>query len=171
MITTNLWHLDHQHDMLIELGRLTIRWAEADRLMVGILDATLENRAAAQNIVFAGSNAGQQRFNAFVETIGTSGLPQEERQSIIKHIGRLKSLYGARNALTHEPIFTDIRFDNGKLKFGARSLTRDGSSRPMDVAKIKAHIRKVDAILSDLEDIHDQMVADRHDPDDEPVSR
>ncbi len=84
MISTTVWHVEQHPDLIMELGKVTVRWSALDLLLVQIMSAALKNHVAAHQLVFS-KGAGQQRFRLFERVIGASGLEEVTRKEILGH--------------------------------------------------------------------------------------
>lgn len=163
MVTTSIWHIEGRPELVTALGRVSVRWASLDLLLVHIAAIALKNMPAAQSSIFGDHNAGRQRFTAFERIIGASFFDQKERTAILEHMAKLRSLYGRRNSLTHEPLDTRLTVEGKKLRFDLAFISRDGRTREAKLDDINRHVKEVDAELDALETIWERLV-EKYDP-------
>lgn len=105
MISSNLWHTENHPELLQELGRVTIRWAEVDHILVDLASVILNgNLEAARQHVFQTAGAGTDRLRRFDRIVGSSDLSADERRAIMAVTETLRSLYSTRNDIVHSPI-------------------------------------------------------------------
>lgn len=158
MVTTSIWHIEQKPELIESLGRVTVRWASLDLLLVHIAAVALKNRPAAQSCIFGEYNAGQRRFTAFQDIIGASFFDQDERVAILHRMKTLRKLYKERNALTHEPLDGRVTVEGKLLKFDLVSVNREGKKKDVDVEDINKHVSQVDAELEALEGIWERLI-------------
>lgn len=164
MVTTSIWHIEQKPELVSALGRVTVRWASLDLILVHIASVALKNIAAAQSSIFGDHNAGQRRFTAFERIIGASFFEQDERAKILSHMARLRSLYSKRNSLTHEPLDGKLTIDGKKLRFDLAFVTREGETREAKLDDIHRHVAEVDIELEALESVWEFLV-EKYEPE------
>lgn len=164
MVTTSIWHIEQKPKLIEALGRVTVRWASLDLMLVHIAAIALKNMPAAQNCIFGSHNAGLRRFTVFEQIIGASFFEQEERATILGHMARLRSLYSKRNSLTHEPLDGKLTIDGKKLRFDLAFVTREGRMREAKLDDIDRHVEEVDAELESLESVWEFLV-EKYEPE------
>ncbi|WPE19978.1 hypothetical protein [Shinella zoogloeoides] len=152
MKPASMWFMDDRPELAAEIGWITIRWAALDLLLVQILGEVLRNRVAAQQIIFAEQNAGQQRFRAFERVIGTSSLDAATRKAIIDRMKQIGVLYRKRNEIVHEPFSSRLQVIDGKLHGRIIALDREGKSKDINIDDFKRHATQVDEHLTFLEE-------------------
>lgn len=152
MVTIDLWHIENRKELLEEIGKVTVRWAAADLLMVKIVEVITRNRQVAHDYIFK-AGFGQQRFDAFLEVIGTSCFDQPERQALYTVISTLKKLLPDRNDIVHSPLAMAIRMDGNKIKFEVQKLSRGGKQSKADLEKIKKHTLQVGDLVGKLDEL------------------
>jgi len=146
--------MDGRPEIATEIGRITVRWAALDLLLVQILGTVLKNQVAAHTIIFAEQNAGQQRFQAFERVVGSSDLDTSTRKLIIDRMRQIRSLYRKRNAIVHEPLNGRFVIEGKKtLRSQVVAIDRYGKHRDISIEDFKAHAAEVDKHLSFLENI------------------
>jgi hypothetical protein len=158
MVAMSVWHVEQKPELIAQLGRVTVRWAALDLLLVRIAAIALRNPPAAWNIIFSANNAGQGRFRAFDRVIGASFFDEDERTAILRRTEALSQLYRVRNSLTHEPLEGTYSIDGTGLSFHLQFVSRDGGMKPVAIKEIKAHIDTVDEHLETLESILDHLL-------------
>ncbi|MBN9242516.1 MAG: hypothetical protein J0I98_06965 [Mesorhizobium sp.] len=157
MVTMSVWHVEQNPKLIEELGRVTVRWAALDLLLVRIASIALKNHPAAQSVIFGESNAGQARFRAFERIIGASFFDEDERSEIIAHMKELSRHYRARNALTHEPLEGTYSIEGKRFKFRLQFVARGGGKKDAALEDIQKHVHSVDEHLEALEAILDRL--------------
>lgn len=158
MVTMSIWRIEQKPELIEALGRVTVRWASLDLLLVHIAAIALKNLPAAQSCIFGDHNAGHRRFTAFQDIIGASFLNEDERSSILGRLKLLRTLYKQRNALTHEPLDGTLTIEGKKIILGLQFVTRSGARREVRIADIEKHVADVDAELEALETIWENLV-------------
>ncbi len=158
MVTTSIWHIEKRPDLITALGRVSVRWAALDLLLVHIASVALKNFPAAQSCIFGDQNAGQRRFTAFERIIGASFFEQEERNAILRHLEKLQSLYSRRNKLTHEPLDTRYTIEGKTIRSHLAFVSRDGEPKEAKLEDINRHVDEVDIELAALESIWGDLV-------------
>lgn len=164
MVTTSIWHIEQKPELIEALGRVTVRWASLDLMLVHIAAVALKNMPAAQSCIFGNHNAGHRRFTAFEQIIGASFFEQDERATILSHMARLRSLYSKRNSLTHEPLDGKLTIDGKKLRFDLAFVTREGETREAKLDDIHRHVAEVDIELEALESVWEILV-EKYEPE------
>jgi hypothetical protein len=158
MVTTNIWQIEQKPEIIIALGRVTIRWAELDLLLVRIASVALRNTPAGHAAIFGESNAGQARFETFGRIVGASFFSEDERSTILDRLRELRKLYRARNRLTHQPLEGNYFFEQDRLRFQLQFVTRDGKRKDVILNDIECHIGAVDEHLEALEVILETLI-------------
>jgi len=158
MVTTSIWHIEQKPELVSALGRVTVRWASLDLILVHIASVALKNIAAAQSSIFGDHNAGQRRFTAFERIIGASFFEQDERAKILSHMARLRVLYRRRNSLIHEPLDSKITVEGQAIHFDLAFVTRDGETKTAKLEDINQHVKDVDTELEALESIWEFLI-------------
>lgn len=166
MVTTSVWQIEQKPELITELGRVTVRWAALDLLLVRIASIALKNVPAAQGVIFGESNAGRARFAAFERVIGASFFDEDERSEILARMKEVARIYQARNALTHEPLEGTYSAHGKSLKFRLQFVARDGKKRDAVLADIESHVRAIDEHLEALESIL-EFLLEKYEPADE----
>ncbi len=157
MVSTSIWQVEQKPEVIAELGRVTVRWAALDLLLVRIASIALQNAPAAQSIIFCESNAGQARFRTFERIIGASFFDADERSQILALMEVLSRHYRERNALTHEPLAGGYSVQSKRLEFHLQFVSRDGKRKDVSLRDIEDHVRAVDNHLETFERIADHL--------------
>lgn len=158
MVTTNIWQIEQKPEIISALGRVTVRWAELDSLLVRIAAVVLKNTPAAHAAIFGESNAGQARFEAFGRIIGASFFSEDERTQILARLDELKKLYRIRNRLTHQPLEGSYFLEKDRLRFQLQFVTRDGKRKDVILEDIDDHIASVDQHLEGIEVVLENLI-------------
>lgn len=157
MVTSNFYFIDSRKELLHEVGRVTVRWAALDLLLVEILAVVLENDIAAYQLVFRTSSFGRERLELVKDLIGGSKLDAGERESIFACISKLKTLLTERNTIVHSPLVMHFGVKGSKLTMKVQRVMRDGAQRDVTIEGIKAHVENVTATLEKLEEIQTDL--------------
>ncbi len=151
MIPTGLWLVENNEMLLQEIGRVTVRWAEVDRLLVHLAAVSLnDNYEAAQHCIFGSSNSGIARLTAFEQIIGASKLDETERREIINISRDLRSLLGKRNEIVHSPLVHYFSVLEGRLSAELKQIDRTGGKKDVSPDKIRKHADKVGEKIESL---------------------
>jgi hypothetical protein len=170
MTTSSLWHIEHREKLLQEIGRVTVRWAALDMVLLKVVWLALDNRAAAYEIIFGSHNAGKQRLEAFNRVIGASKFTQEEREALLGLSADFARLLGTRNDIVHSPLVLALNVGaDKKLSFTLKSVDRDGRQKDVSEKKIHRHSKLVGQKLSELEDVVDDLFINHHQPEPDAV--
>jgi len=162
MSTSFLWHIENREPLLQEIGKVTVRWAALDLILVNILEVALKNRAAAHQIILGSNNAGAQRLDAFKDAIGASYFEQFERKKVIETANKAKSLLAIRNSIVHSPLIMSFSLKGTAIKMEPKAVSKKGTIREME--KIDVHLARILQVLEDMEESYDYLDAKYGDP-------
>ncbi|NTI03469.1 hypothetical protein G6K88_15710 [Agrobacterium rhizogenes] len=154
MGSTDVWFAERTPELLAEIGKVTVRWAAIDLVLLDISCIALRNHDAAVAIILSGSVAGRQRLEAFNGVIAGSYFNQAERQSILKVTETLRELATKRNAIVHSPLVVSYWVRDRKTF--ERRLTwvdRKGKQTVVSIGDVKQHVADVGNALDMLEEI------------------
>jgi hypothetical protein len=152
MVTSMVWQIEHQQELLALYGKVCVRWAALDLQMMLILATCLDNYEAARALIMDGTGAGKARIEEFNRVIGGSKLDQGERQALLDIMNRTSSLLSVRNHIVHAPLVTSYSFDGKKLRLSIKQIDRGGKQKPVSIQTIKAHLSHIGKILDELEE-------------------
>lgn len=151
MATTDIYFLDREPDLLAEIGKVTVRWAAFDMMLVWILAVALENQAAAQKIIFQTVGAGRQRIEAFKDVIGSCRFDEEYRRSIIELANEFRTQLDERNAIIHSPLTTTVKVDGKSLRWVLQRVAKSGKPQDFSIDIVKKHVQILDKLMGELE--------------------
>jgi hypothetical protein len=151
LVSTNVWHIEHRQELLILYGKVSVRWAAIDLMLVDILAVELNNRAAAHALIFK-SGAGKSRFEVFKDAIGESRFDQVDRVRILSIMRSITSLMATRNDIIHAPLVTVYSIEGKKITSTLSKIDRkQGRTQPVLIRRIEDHVNAVGKLLDDLE--------------------
>ncbi|MCY1243659.1 hypothetical protein D9M68_412940 [compost metagenome] len=153
MVSTDVWHIEHRQELLILYGRVCVRWAAIDLLLVQILRLDLGNRAAAHDLIFNTAGAGKSRIEVFNRAIGASRFRQEERRRILTAIRFVTDLISARNDIIHSPLVTRLSLEGKTITPHLEKMGKSGKQKPVSINKIEAHLAAIGRALGELEEL------------------
>lgn len=156
MITSDLWHVEKQQDLLQDIGCVTVRWATVDLCLLDIAFIALKNREAAVAVVLNGSGAGRQRIEAFNNVIGCSYFEEVERRSILAVTATLTKLLDQRNSIVHSPLIVAYEVRDRRISSRLTKISKRGRQTDVNRNDIIDHIRSIGEILGKL----DEMIAE-----------
>ncbi|WP_234841635.1 hypothetical protein [Sinorhizobium meliloti] len=145
--------------MLQEVGRVTIRWAEVDLLLVDLAFVILRNLEAAHQHVFQMSAAGTERLRRFDRIVGSSDLSTAERRAIMAVTERLRSLYSTRNDIVHSPIVLAYSVEGARINSRLTKISREGKQRDVSLSTIRKHADDVGQCIGKLEELATELSA------------
>lgn len=157
MVSTDVWHLEHQEPLLLMYGKVAVRWAAADLLLAEILTTVLGNRSAATSLIFQTTGSGKQRFELFNNVIGASALGVEDRQNILALTKTLSSLLPERNDIIHSPLTISLAVDGDQLITTTSKVSRSGKVQDHSLKAVQAHIEKLGTVLAQLESFSTEL--------------
>ncbi|MBY3106282.1 hypothetical protein RWK44_10440 [Rhizobium sp. 25PS6] len=168
IVSTDVWHIEHRREVLELYGKVSVRWAALDLLLVGVLSIALENRPAAHDLIFNAAGSGKTRLDAFNRAIGASRFTREERAASLELTRKAADLLSARNEIIHAPLVIGLSIDGSKITPTLNKLGRQGKEQPLAVSKIEKHVKAIGDILSKLERLAESLDLkyDPIDPDD-----
>lgn len=152
MVSTEVWHVEHHEDLLKLYGKVCVRWAAVDLLLLLVLDTALGNQSAARDLIFNSTGAGRARFDVFNRAIGASKFEQYEREKLLSISSRFAKLLTARNDIVHSPVVMSLSVQGSRIKPHLSRLSRKGEVRDLSLDDVIAHINAVGALQSELED-------------------
>lgn len=158
MVTTDLWHIEKNSDLIQAIGKVTVRWATLDMLLLEILSVAIENHALAVDVILTRPGAGRQRIEAFDRAIGGSRLTQLERGGLLELTGRFLKLLGERNDIVHTPLVTSIKVQGKKFAYVTEKLGRKGKRQKLSISSIDQHLKDVGEALAELERAYGALV-------------
>jgi len=153
MVSTDVWHIEHRQELLILYGKVSVRWAAIDLLLVQILRLDLGNSAAAHDLIFNTTGAGKNRIEGFNRAIGASRFEQEERRKILTATRLVTDLISARNDIIHSPLVTRLSFEGKTITPHLEKLGKSGKPKPVSIDKIEAHLAAIGRALTQLEEL------------------
>ncbi|MDW9609413.1 hypothetical protein GOA59_32010 [Sinorhizobium meliloti] len=159
MISSNLWHTENHPKLLQELGRVTIRWAEVDLVLVDLAFVILNgNLEAARQHVFQTAGAGTERLRRFDRIVGSSELSADERRAIMAVTERLRSLYSTRNDIVHSPIVMAYSVEGRRISSRLTKISREGKQRDVSLTTIRKHAEDVGRCIGKMEELATELV-------------
>jgi len=168
VVSTDIWHVEHHEEVLVLYGKVSVRWAALDLLLVQILSTALSNPSAAQDLIFNGASFGKNRLETFNRAIGASRFTQEEREALLALTKKAADLLGARNDIVHSPLVVNLSLEGNSIVPKLTRINRQRKATELSIKKIKGHIAAIGRVLSDLEDMAQELdlKCDPIDPDD-----
>lgn len=158
MISSNLWHTENHPELLQELGRVTIRWAEVDLMLVDLAFVILNgNLEAARQHVFQTAGAGTERLRQFDRIVGSSELSTEERRAIMAVTEKLRSLYSTRNDIVHSPIVMAYSVEGRRISSRLTKISREGKQRDISLTTIRKHAEEVGSCIGKMEELANEL--------------
>lgn len=168
MVSTDVWHIEHREPVLLLYGKVCVRWAALDLLLVQILSVALCNSLAARDLIFNGSSFGKNRLDAFNRAIGASRFTEEERSALLALTKKTADLLSARNDIVHAPLVISLSVKGDKIASKLTRISRQGKEHELSIEKIEAHVNAIGSVLGDLEFLAQDLDLkyDPLDPDD-----
>ncbi len=168
MVSTDVWHVEHREEVLVLYGKVSVRWAALDLLLVQILSIALSNPSAARDLIFNGASFGKNRLETFNRAIGASRFTQDEREALLALSRKTADLLSARNDIVHSPLVINLSIEGNSIVPKLTRISRQGKTTELSITKIKGHIGAIGRVLSDLESLAQDLDLryDPIDPDD-----
>ena len=156
MVTTPVWHVEQNTQVVNLIGKVTIRWAALDVLLADLIYIDSQNYALAHDSVFGSRDAGIQRIQRVERAIGSSRFTQEERTAIFEITKKLSSIIGMRNEIIHSPLLPNFAIVGKRLQSDLVQVKRAGHQK-FSISAVEKHLDGIATLLFDLERTVDQL--------------
>ncbi|CAN7398825.1 hypothetical protein LJR030_004118 [Rhizobium sp. LjRoot30] len=158
MVSTDVWQVEQEAELLTEYGKVCVRWAAVDFKLYQMAAIALNNDLAAQRLIMGNAVSGRQRFEALKDIVGASGFDQTDRAEIFRFADNLLRLQKTRNDIVHSPLLSRLEVTEGKLRWYLVKFDRKGRQIQINLGEVREHVAQVGDLLRQIEDFIDTLI-------------